>query len=187
VRKAREIAVAALAQPSAAARRIAVAYLAVGASNGSYLRGQISLDRVRNDPEDDEIFLYNGNQPIVLTPPKDIKPEMIRPLLKDPDEEVAAYAGYLLAMTGDREGVAPVIRYWREREKRWSLWQRLAYRSVAAVGDDSMTPLLEEIYGSFDANDYSKREFYWTVKSLKGANAMKFIERIKGDVEKYLR
>ena len=43
----------------------------------------------------------------------------------DADPEVAASAGYLLALLGEPDGMPPLLRYWREHAESPSDWDRL--------------------------------------------------------------
>src|SRR5437763_254099 len=84
------------------------------------------------------------------SPPRP-RAEPVLSALTDGDEEPVATAGYLLALVQDRTGIQTVIRYWRNTANTERA--RLVYRSVAALNDDTRTPVLEEIYSSTDKND----------------------------------
>jgi hypothetical protein len=124
-----------------------------------------------------------SNEIIEVNPPEGLTLEKIRPLLKDPDPESAALAGYLLATLGDPSGLDLLLRYWREHAHADEDWIRLVYRAVAALGDDGRVSLLEKIYGGFRQDEhYQLREFYWTIRAIDGPNALKLRKQIRKEV-----
>jgi hypothetical protein len=103
-------------------------------------------------------------------------------MLADPDVKSAAYAGYLLSLFGEANGLGPLMTYWRARALNDEAWTRLVYRAIAAINDQSQVPVLEEIYGRFQKEDYSIREFYWTIRVITGPRVLKLRERIRSEV-----
>jgi hypothetical protein len=123
-----------------------------------------------------------SGQPIVPEAPKGLKIERVRPLLQDSDAKTAALAGYLLALLGEGDALPLVVTYWRTHAQDDIAWTRLVYRAITALNDDSQVPVLEEIYGRFKPDDYEVREFYWTIRSMKGPRVLQLRERIRRDV-----
>ena len=74
----------------------------------------------------------------------------------------------MLTLLGDAAGLPPLLSYWRKHGRKDDNWTRLVFRAVAALGDDSQVPILEEIYRGFAPNAYKMREFYWTIRTLEG-------------------
>src|SRR5262249_26390082 len=111
-----------------------------------HLRDGHLYAHVANDELRDESF--TPGQPSVPEAPRGLKPELVRPLLGDPDAEVAAHAGYLLALLGDVEGLPLLLGYWRRQTRADDDLLRLVYRAVAALGDDGQVRVLEEVYRS---------------------------------------
>ena len=60
-------------------------------------------------------------------PPEGLTLEDVRPLVGDANAEVAACAGYLMALLGDPAGMEPLVQYWRQHGetrasgKNWSI------------------------------------------------------------------
>ena len=98
------------------------------------------------------------------------------------DEETAAYAGYLACLLGRPEGMQPLAKYWREKARDDEQWKQLLARAAAALGDDALTPLLQEVYSAYGKESYSVREFYWTIRSIKGPNILKLRKQIRDEV-----
>ena len=49
-------------------------------------------------------------------------------------QATAAYAGYLLCLLGEREGLDPLARYWRQHtDRRHDMWRKLVYRAIARL------------------------------------------------------
>jgi hypothetical protein len=177
-----ELAVAGLANPDPKLRRLALTALAMGLSQLRIVRGE---DIYRNmDLDDSDIGSRHSSEPILPKAPKSLTVEMVRPLLNDPDGEAAAFAGYLLCLLQEPAGLEPLVRQWRRQDKKDDDWKRLVYRAVTSLGDDSNIRLLEEVYHSFPQEERHSdlREFYWTIRSLEGPNALKLRKQIRTEV-----
>lgn len=160
-------------------RKIALQYLCFGARGIYELRGSIYLSI--NSVSLPETF--GEGQPVVIEAPAGLKPEMVRPMLKDTDSSNAAAAGYLLCVLGDRSGLDPLVKRWREEKQRDDEWRKLVYRAVAALNDDALVPVLEEVYKSFGTDGrYEVRDFYWTIRGMKGPNILKLRKTVRDEV-----
>lgn len=110
-------AIAALSSDQSARRKLVLTYLVQGSSVLRYLRGRIPL---WFDGSNDGGITYSGGQPIIPEPPPGLEAEHVRPLVADSDPEVAAYAGYLLALFGDAAGLDKLLGYWPCRKTNLS-------------------------------------------------------------------
>jgi HEAT repeat protein len=172
-------AAAALGAKEPAFKRVAARYLSSGAEDLSSVRESLYL-RFNNPEVSRHVYVSQGT-PIILEPPPGIKPEMLKPLLRDPDGETAACAGYLLALLGEREGLDAVVRHWRAHPRDENA-RRLTYRAIAAMRDDQFTPILEEIYKSYNKEQYYVREFYWTIRVIAGEKALLLRKKIRDEM-----
>jgi hypothetical protein len=177
----RRLAVAALASKEPALRKLAVTFLALGPEQLQSLRHEQWSLRVDN-PDLLGGSTYQGGKPIVPEAPKELKPDMFRPLLQDGDPETAAGAGYLAVLLGEPEGLEPLLRYWRGQARTNPALVRLVYRAVAALDDDGKVPVLEEVYRGFGPGDSTLGDFYWTIRVLDGPNALKLRKQIRQEV-----
>ena len=110
-------AVEALSSDSLELRQMALMYLAFGRMNLRMLRERIPM-YVNSGPEDQqELNASNATSAIQPEAPKGLKAEAVRPFLQDPDGRLVACAGYLLALLGETDGLAPLLAYWREHAK----------------------------------------------------------------------
>jgi len=171
------VAVEGLKHPASEVRDFALFALAqVGESTGYLRDGLVYLYA------DDGDYNSSGVQS-APTLPKDFDRALLTPYLTGADPKNAAYAGYLLALSGDAEGLAPLERHWRGQALDDYYWQRRVYGAVAALGDDARTPLLEEIYQQMRASgSYYMRDFYWTIRVMDGPNVLKLRKRIRQEV-----
>jgi hypothetical protein len=103
----------------------------------------------------------------------------VKPLLEDKDPEIAARAGYLLALLGEADGMDALVNYWRAHEAD-SNAQRLVYRAAAALNDEKYVPVLREISGKIDENQVS--DFYWTIRGMSGSEILKLRKDIRDKV-----
>ncbi|MEX0700573.1 MAG: HEAT repeat domain-containing protein [Planctomycetales bacterium] len=128
---------------------------------------------------------FSGSgQPIVPAAPEGLQPEALRPLLEGDDPRLAAYAAYLLAVTGDEEGLERLIGYWSKRPED-PQWSRLVYRAIAALDDSTRLPVLEQIYARFPKEDQfgsGVGDFYWTIRIMTGPEVLEFRKRIRDEV-----
>jgi hypothetical protein len=159
-------------------KHVALQYLASGPNAMQQLREEVFLRYVQmSDPSD---YIRQGT-PVILQAPPGLKAEHLKPILKSGDHEAAAYAGYLLALLGERQGLDRLVAYWNENPKDQSV-KRLVYRAVAAMNDDELTPIVERVYNTYDKDDYSLREFYWTIRVMSGEKVLKLRKRIRDEV-----
>ncbi|HXE51798.1 MAG TPA: HEAT repeat domain-containing protein, partial [Tepidisphaeraceae bacterium] len=164
---------------SPSVRKVSLAYLAAGGAPIRTIQGELFLNY--NNPGI-EFRTFGAGAPVVIEPPAGATPELLRPLLKDSDPETVAYADYLLCLLGQRQGLDDVIRWW-QRHRDDEVWRRLAYRAISVNGDDNLTPMLEEIYATYDKqNPYEIRDFYWTIRVMKGDKILKLRKRIRDEV-----
>ena len=92
-------------------------------------------------------------------------------------------------LTDAAEGAVPIwpvraadLEHWRAGAKDDQNARRLAFRAVVALQDDELTPVLEEIYAAHEGDRWSLREFYWTIRPLKGPKVLKLRKRIRDEV-----
>jgi HEAT repeat protein len=172
-------AIEALASPKIPLRRMALKFLATGGQEMNSLRGEIYLNV--NNPDLERNTYVTQNTPVILDAPPGVTVELIKPLLADNDLETAAYAGYLLALMGDRSGLDSLLSYWRNNTREQHV-QRLAYRAAAALRADDMVPVLEQIYAGYEKQQYYVREFYWTIRLIGGDGALKLRKKIRDEI-----
>lgn len=187
--EARDAAAAALAAPGgdAAVRKLALGYLAVGGDGLGALRDSISVHSDRN------VVSFSGEFPPPPPLPPSLKPAMLEPFVAQGAKpgasgdaaQSAAYASYLLTRL-DRDNavrhMGPLLRYWRQHKQDYGPWKRLVYRAVAASNDDALTPVLAEVFETFEKDDYDLKEFYWTIRTMKGPNVLALRKRIRDEV-----
>ncbi|MDB5174042.1 MAG: trxA 4 [Phycisphaerales bacterium] len=175
--EAERTATAAMAGDSPAARKMALSFLAMGGDALGQLHGSIYISySIRRTVS------YNG-KPAVLKAPEGLTAEKLTPFLQGADHQDAAYAGYLLCLMGNRDGLPPLLQQWREQQKqRSNQWDRLAYRAIAALDDDAQTPVLEQIYKGYNQQSYYVREFYWTIRGMHGPAVLKLRKTIRDEV-----
>jgi HEAT repeat protein/thioredoxin-like negative regulator of GroEL len=122
-------------------------------------------------------YVRTSGTPIVPEPPKGLTAGHVEPLLSDPDPEVAAQAGYLLALLGQSRGLDPLLRQWRSADKEKRRWQWLVYRAIAALDDSSRLATLREIYATLEQGE--KSDFYWTIRIMTGPEMLEFRKQIR--------
>lgn len=161
-----------------ATRTTAIRFLGGGSDALRSLRNQaIYLDNSRSYTS------WNPGDKIDLNPPAGLTADMVRPVLSDPDEQTAAYAGYLLVLTGDPKGLEKLEPLWRKEGLNEDHWMRLVYRAVTKINDDKNTRLLEEIYKAVGRErTWQLREFYWTIRPMTGENVLKLRKKIRDEV-----
>jgi HEAT repeat protein/thiol-disulfide isomerase/thioredoxin len=141
---------------------------------------------LRNLPN--SIFIRTGNapqsvrtgQPIVPEPPPGLQAGQLLPLASHSDPQIAAEAGYLLALMGESRGLEPLLRYYRQQGKDDSQTQRLVYRAIAALDDSTQIPVLRKIYEDLRGSNLS--EFYWTIRSMTGPDILRLRQQIRDEV-----
>ncbi len=174
--KADEHAVKHIADP--AMREAAVSFLAMGAGAITTIRDRIYLNT--NTPHDN--VTHASGQPITVSAPANLPTEPLAQLLTNPDAKLAAMAGYLLAISGSRDGFRTLESYWRGQAHAGDAWRKLMYRAITSLNDDALTPILEEIYGGMEKQAYEMREFYWTIRGMTGPNALALRKRVRDEV-----
>jgi HEAT repeat protein len=172
-----EEAVAAMQGEDRDRRRIAIKYLAVGADVLDDLANGFSLHVVEKNER--STYSSSSNKAIVPEPPKHVTLEQVRPLIADADPQVAAYAGYVLALLGEPEGLEPLLKYWRERslKKPDAATDRLVYRAIAAVDEGEHIGVLQQIAQRLD--EHAASEFYWTIRIMTGPEILKFRKEVR--------
>jgi hypothetical protein len=172
-----EAAVAAMQGDDSNRRRIAIKYLAIGADALDDLSNGFSLHVVEKSNR--SIYSSSSNKAIVPEPPKHVTAEQVRPLISDDDPQVAAYAGYVLALLGEPEGLEPLLKYWRERSQKKpdAATDRLVYRAIAALDEGEHVGLLQQIMLRID--QHAASEFYWTIRIMTGPEILKFRKEVR--------
>jgi HEAT repeat protein/thiol-disulfide isomerase/thioredoxin len=167
-------AVAALAGEDLERRKIALGMLVLGRNTLRTVRGEFYLTSVSFDPS----FGWRGNaEPIVPEAPPGLEAKHVRPLLDAADAQTAAYAGYLLALLGERDGLEPLLRYWRGAKSE--AVDRLVFRAIAALDSAEHVPVLREIYAKVGQDRSDLREFYWTIRVMSGPEVLKLRKEIR--------
>ena len=162
-------------------RGLALSLLVEGKGGLRTVRGQFYLQSAVADDVVSAIRSSESGQ--ALRPPAGLKIEHVRPLLTHTDPQVAADAGYLAAILGDREGLRPLLDYWRQQRTkgRPGNLDRLVYRAIAALDDSSQVAVLREIsLGMKNTSDF--RDLYWTVRGMSGQEMIKFRKEIRDKV-----
>jgi HEAT repeat protein/thiol-disulfide isomerase/thioredoxin len=167
-------AVAALESKEKGRPALAVEYLAHGSP------GRIQRVRQFWIPYVSSSESRTSGQALVFPPPEGLRPEPLRPLLSDPEPQVAAGAGYLLALLGESEGLDVLLRHAKTLKKEDHAWRELVVRAIAALNDSSHINVLREIYGELDRGEVS--EFYWTIRSMTGPEILRFRKQIRDEV-----
>ena len=171
--KAEKSAVGELAATDPAIHKLALLYLAGGREAIGSLRDELPINRAAH------VFRSYANEAITIEAPAGVTGEMLKPLLADSDDEVAAAAGYLIVLSGSPEGLPTLVRVWRGHQKSES-WTRLLYRAIAVLDDDQYTPLLAEI--NKQLRTWNKSQFYWTIRSMHGPEVWKLRKQIRDEV-----
>ncbi|MGD0517897.1 MAG: HEAT repeat domain-containing protein [Thermoguttaceae bacterium] len=173
-----QTAIAAMETKKAGRKKIALKYLVHGPTalrslnNGLFLYGSFDSSNV---------VVYGSDKLIVPKPPEGLEAGQIRPLLADSDPEIAASAGYLLALMDQPDGMDALLKYWnwKGQPKKYNPWSRLVYRAIAVSDDPKYLPVLKEIYANLE--QYEVREFYWTIRSMTGPEILKFRKQIRDE------
>jgi HEAT repeat protein/thiol-disulfide isomerase/thioredoxin len=174
-REAKKSSIAAMKGKDVLRKKLAMRYLVQGA-NG--LRSLQSGFYLYLDTEATFTSTSSGT-PIVPKPIEGVAAEDVRPLLNDSDPEVAATAGYLLALLGEPDGMDALIRYWRQHSENYSEWNKYMYRAIAVIDDPKHIPILKEIYGKLQQHEVS--EFYWTIRIMSGPEILAFRKQIRDE------
>ena len=125
----------------------------------------------------------------VPTLPRWLTPELLRPLLKSADPELAALAGYSLSLLAEPAGLDTLLSYWRSQPADAETWDKRVYQAIAQLDDDAQVPVLEKIYAGARSGISSKhgdtsiiKDLYWTIRGMDGLNARRLRTRIRGEV-----
>lgn len=106
----------------------------------------------------------------------------LRRFLTDDQPDSVALAAFLLVAAEDPDGWEPLYRVYKAHPDDWNTI-KLVYTAIAILGDDSKTPILEEIAGRIAKdNTYIYRPFYWTIRVIDGPNVLNLRKRIRQDV-----
>jgi HEAT repeat protein len=177
---AEPIAAQAISDP--AVRKIAVSYLALGSETISTIRDSVYLN---------SSIVFNadvsgsGEQLSPIIPvhvPAVMDVAALAQLLTDGDQDIAGYAGYLLAIQGDHRGLPPLMRAMEAHGLQDGEWATLVYRAITKLDDDSQTPTLQRIYESFNKQVWEVHQFYWTIRAMHGPNVLKLRKRIRDEI-----
>ncbi len=171
-----QMAIAALNADDASRRQLALTRLVEGAGHLGVLRDVLHVGFEIEEMS----FSYGEGAPILPEPPPGLQVEQVRPLIDDPDPKIAAYAGYLLTLLGEKEGLDPLLRYWRGQDGDDDRVSRLVYRAVAVLDDSRQIIVLEEIYDRLDR--WEMQDFYWTIRIMSGPEILRFRKRIRDEV-----
>jgi HEAT repeat protein len=166
-------AVAALAGDDAQRRKIALRFLAGGAEALS----ELPATKFRAHTGDSVSHYSNSGEPIIPEPPPRVEAGHVRPLLADADPQVAAYAGYLLALLGETDGLPPLVAHWRSQKEPSAPLDRLVYRAIAVLDDPAYIPQLRTIAARLDK--YAVSDFYWTVRIMSGSEILQFRKELR--------
>ncbi len=172
-------AMAVLSGTDARRQKIALQLLAMGASSLRTLAGT-GLDAPYSLLQSDTEVTYfspGDNKPIVPEPPRLLEADQVRPLLASSDPETAAYAGYLLTLFGEQEGLRPLLQYWRAHKENLQL-ARLVYRAIASLDDPQQIPVLRDIYSRLKGES-DAIEFYWTIRIMSGPEILQFRKKLR--------
>ena len=103
-----------------------------------------------------------------VKPPEGLKREDLEPLSRDADAATRAYGSYLLVLLDDAEALKELLAYWRQSARHDGKWTRLVYRAISYRDDDSLTPVLKEIYQDIKGDPAGAPDFYWTIRAMTG-------------------
>jgi hypothetical protein len=179
----RRSAIDALNDAAPGIREVALAVLA-NAFSYSAPSLELKLNAHRYNESHVSMVGVTSGVPIVLEPPADLKPEQLRPLLRDPNANIAGLAGYLLALQHDPAGLDALIRAWRAQPTEHDTWAPLVYGAVAILHDDNKVPLLEEIYRNYVRNEriYQVPQLYWTIRVMDGPRALRLRKQMRSEL-----
>ena len=176
-----QTALSALADSPPDIRNLALEFLADGGKDFHYLRSR-TLPLIFHNAAIHADDTSRMARPIKPEPPTGLEADILRPLLEENDPKTRAYVGHLLVLLGDRDGLEPLTRYWREQAQDDPSWARLVYRAVSVLNDDQLVPVLTSIFESIDRDGPEIREFYWTIRIMDGKAAMQLRKRIRAEV-----
>jgi len=167
-------ATAALAGDNAVRRKIVVALLVGQAGPMQYLEQYGLVLTMAEEPEDAG---RTEGSAVVPEPPMGLKPEHLRPLIDDDDPQVAAQAGYLLALLGQKEGLPPLLAYWKTQKENDDSLDRLVYRAIASLDDSSRIAELRDIRQRLEEHEMA--DFYWTIRIMSGLEILNYRKELR--------
>jgi len=167
-------ATAALAGDNAVRRKIVVALLVGQAGPMQYLEQYGLVLTMAEEPEDAG---RTEGSAVVPEPPMGLKPEHLRPLINDDDPQVAAQAGYLLALLGQKEGLPPLLAYWKTQKENDDSLDRLVYRAIASLDDSSRIAELRDIRQRLEEHEMA--DFYWTIRIMSGLEILNYRKELR--------
>lgn len=177
--QAREAAIAALSGDSELDHRIALKFLAEGRDGLDIFRGDMYISL----PDRNE-FVYMRSDEFTLAPPKGLDTARLIPLARSADAEIAAYAGYFLALMEDEgsDHLDRLIDHWRASARSDSNWSKMVYRAISARNDGSRADVLGRIFEELKSDTWEVREFYWTIRGMTGREVLKLRKQIRDEV-----
>ncbi len=156
-------------------RDVALAHLALGASAlGPIVPGieESSAMLVKRPGMAPQLEYDSQGRPKPIEPksPAGLDASVLLTALESEKPRTAACAGYLLATLGDARGWPAVDSLYKNApEDRHAV--RLAYRTIAALDDDGLVPMLESIHAGLAGDDGEIQLLYWTIRSMTGPDA----------------
>ncbi len=176
--EATQLAIASLSDKTLCA--IAIPYLAVGKEFSRQLHNSLWVSRQMTEYSTSS---GDNTSPVVqITVPDGIPTKPLQDALTAGDPETAGYAGYILVITGDRRGYEPLLAIARKKGFSDESWRKLVYRAIAKMNDPAQVPVLEEIYKSFENQSYYIKDFYWTIRSMTGPQALALRKKIRDEI-----
>jgi HEAT repeat protein len=118
-------AIAALESEDQWRKELALTYLAVGGDSLTPLRDVLYLFGVTSE----SYTVGDSGEPIIPEPPWGLESRHVRAMMAEGDPKIAAYAGYLVALFGEPEGLQPLLQYWRNQKAEDKQLDRLVYRA----------------------------------------------------------
>jgi hypothetical protein len=126
----------------------------------------------------------SSGQTIEPEPPPGLAAEPLLALIESADGQVAAQAGYLLALLARPEGLPPLVAWWRTKAASSPAAMRLVYRAISRLDDASQVPVLREIYSRLNTDQNRDRlpEFYWTIRGMTGPEILTLRKTIRDEI-----
>ncbi len=153
---------------------LALSVLVMGTGDLNYVRDHSFYIPVVYDSQ---VYYSSDRGPIIPTPPAGVTPDDVRPLLTHADPQTRAYAGYVLALAGEKEGLDVLLRYFSEAGRQQRGMEKLVYRAIAKQNAGEHLPLLREMYAGMD--EYDVGDFYWTIRIMSGDDVLRFRKEIR--------
>lgn len=163
---------------------IAIPFLAVGREYQRRLHDELWVFSSRTE----SMILNSGDdnaaaEPIVkVTVPSGIPIKPLQDALTGGDPAMAGYAGYILVVMGDRRGYEPLLAMARTKSFSEEPWRKLVYRAISKMNDPAQIPVLEQVYKSFEKQPYYIKDFYWTIRSMTGPQALALRKTIRDEI-----